>query len=112
MTAATDWSFIWIVTGIGFLFVVTMLVYLVGVMKLFGYAFTLKRKQPAAQRPKQRMSVKEEEIVAIATALQLYTSKLHERRLEIITIHKMKSIYSPWNSKIHGLTQIPERKTW
>ena len=71
-----------------------VLVLLVWVMKLFGYVFT--RRQAAA--------------TAIATALKLYRSALHDRESEVLTILSIKRAYSPWNSKIHGLTPLPERK--
>ena len=46
----------------------------------------------------------------IATALKLYRSALHDRESEVLTIMSIKRAYSPWNSKIHGLTPLPERK--
>ena len=82
-----------------------VLVLLVWVMKLFGYVFT--RRQAAAVVPGQ---IHDEEIAAIATALKLYRSALHDRESEVLTILSIKRAYSPWNSKIHGLTPLPERK--
>ena len=86
-----------------------VLVLLVWVMKLFGYVFT--RRQAAANKsavvPGQ---IHDEEIAAIATALKLYRSALHDRESEVLTILSIKRAYSPWNSKIHGLTPLPERK--
>ncbi|MDE7078066.1 MAG: hypothetical protein K2O55_05785, partial [Alistipes sp.] len=52
----------------------------------------------------------EEEISAIATALNIYRSAMHDRESEVLTILSIKRAYSPWNSKIHGLTQMPDRK--
>ena len=52
----------------------------------------------------------EEEIAAIATAMKIYRSALHDRESEVLTILSIKRAYSPWNSKIHGLTQLPDRK--
>ena len=54
--------------------------------------------------------IHDEEIAAIATALKLYRSALHDRESEVLTILSIKRAYSPWNSKIHGLTPLPERK--
>lgn len=99
-----DWSLIWTITIVGFLFVVLLLFVMVGIMKLFGVAFTMKVKKTAPTK----MQVREEEIAAIATAISLYRSELFKRTIEVATIHNIKNTYSPWNSKIHGLTQMPE----
>lgn len=89
-----------------------VLVLLVWVMKLFGYVFT--RRQAAATAAANKSAVvpgiHDEEIAAIATALKLYRSALHDRESEVLTIMSIKRAYSPWNSKIHGLTPLPERK--
>ncbi|MDE6070610.1 MAG: OadG family protein [Alistipes sp.] len=90
-----------------------VLVLLVGVMKCFGLVFA--RRQPSvAAAPSGRVVVQgqvhEEEIAAIATALDLYRSAMHDRESEVLTILSIKRAYSPWNSKIHGLTQLPDRK--
>ena len=90
-----------------------VLVLLVWVMKLFGYVFT--RRQVAATAAANKSAVvpgqiHDEEIAAIATALKLYRSALHDRESEVLTIMSIKRAYSPWNSKIHGLTPLPERK--
>ena len=112
-----------------------VLVLLVGVMKLFGYAFARKPQQtPAAVKPVVQGQLHEagkfllklsytvgdrtveffndtpEEIAAIAVALKLYKGALHDRESEVLTIMNIKRAYSPWNSKIHGLTQMPDRK--
>ncbi len=87
-----------------------VLVLLVFVMKLFGYVFT--RRQPVADKPGTIVPAQlhEEEIAAIATALRLYRGEMHDRESEVLTIMSIKRAYSPWNSKIHGLTQLPDRK--
>lgn len=74
--------------------------------EIFGNIFTAKRaKQPAAE-----VEVEEEVIAAIATALRIYRGALHDKESEVLTIMSIKRAYSPWNSKIHGLTQMPDRK--
>ena len=56
-------------------------------------------------------AISDQEIAAaIITALKLYKSNLHDQESEMITIHRIARAYSPWSSKIHGLTQLPERK--
>lgn len=51
-----------------------------------------------------------EEVAAISLALRLYQNDLHVQEATIITINKVGRMYSPWSSKIHGLTEIPEKK--
>ncbi len=99
-------------TLISICLVFLVLVLLVYVMKLFGVVFQPKKKAPvvAGAPAEVQGQAHEEEIAAILTALKLYKSDLHDRESEVLTIMSIKRAYSPWNSKIHGLTQLPERK--
>ena len=93
------WSEILWVSLIGFSLVFILLVALIFIMKAFGACFRVR--QPM---------ISEEEIAAIATALKIYKGALHDRESEVLTILNIKRAYSPWNSKIHGLTQLPDRR--
>lgn len=106
MLLAVDWLSILSMALIGFVLVVVMLLFLVGLMKLFGYAFTVKKKK----QPVDKAELRDEEIAAIATALSLFRGTLHDKESEVVTILKIKRAYSPWNSKIHGLTKMPEHR--
>lgn len=44
------------------------------------------------------------EIAAISMALHLYLDDVHDKESNIITIKRIEKRYSPWNSKIYGLT--------
>lgn len=44
---------------------------------------------------------------AIATALYLYSSDVHDLENTVLTINRTAKMYSPWSSKIYGLTQNP-----
>ena len=103
------WSEILWVSLIGFSLVVALLVALIFIMKAFGACF---RVRPAADGRKvdAQPMISDEEIAAIATALRIYKGALHDRESEVLTILNIKRAYSPWNSKIHGLTQLPDRK--
>ncbi|MFR9650889.1 MAG: OadG family protein [Rikenellaceae bacterium] len=46
-------------------------------------------------------------IAAISLALKLHEEDLHDRESEVITLNAVARAYSPWSSKIHGLTQMP-----
>lgn len=59
--------------------------------------------------PVSRDSVQNGEIIAaIALAIKLNTDEMHDNESDVITINKVARVYSPWSSKIHGLTQMPE----
>lgn len=46
------------------------------------------------------------EIAAIAMALHLYFEDVHDKESNVITIKRIERRYSPWNSKIYGLTNL------
>ncbi len=46
---------------------------------------------------------------AIAMALHLYMSDMHDEESNIITIEDVKRVYSPWRSKIYGVMNYPNR---
>lgn len=49
-------------------------------------------------------------IAAISMAVKLNRMEMHDRESDVITINKVARVYSPWSSKIHGLTSMPDRK--
>ena len=49
-------------------------------------------------------------VAAIAMAIRLAAGEEHDRESEVLTIQTIKRAYSPWNSKIHGLTRLPDHK--
>lgn len=52
-----------------------------------------------------------EVIAAIATALaQHFNTEGHDMEDTILTIRRMKRAYSPWNSKIYNMREVPELK--
>ena len=69
-----------------------ILVLLVWIMKLFGMIFVSRRKAAAA---------------ATQSGKPVEQGQLHEEEIAAMSI---KRAYSPWNSKIHGLTQMPDKK--
>ncbi|MBQ7856888.1 MAG: OadG family protein [Alistipes sp.] len=100
---------------IGFVLVFVVLVLLIYIMKAMGWVFTRQKKAAKVAEKGAAADVhdaiSDQEIAAaIITALKLYKSNLHDRESEMLTINRITRAYSPWNSKIHGLTQVPERK--
>ncbi|MBE6206809.1 MAG: hypothetical protein E7133_07085 [Rikenellaceae bacterium] len=103
------------VAGVGFLTVFFVLVLMIGIMKVMGYFFTHQRKvksvAPTGEVEYEEHAISDNEIVAaIIVALKMYKSDLHDRESEMLTINRITRAYSPWNSKIHGLTQLPKHK--
>ena len=113
--ANLGWSDMLLMALFGFLMVFAVLVLLIFVMKGMGWIFTRDRKPKAvatsSAEPALDHAISDQEIAAaIITALKLYKSNLHDQESEMITISRIARAYSPWNSKIHGLTQVPEKK--
>jgi Na+-transporting methylmalonyl-CoA/oxaloacetate decarboxylase gamma subunit len=44
---------------------------------------------------------------AIAMALHLYQSEIHDEENTVLTIKRVARTYSPWSSKIHTLRKYP-----
>ena len=55
----------------------------------------------AEEKPKAVMTG--EENAAIAAALYLYFSEMHDEEKYVMTIRKVSRTYSPWSSKIYGI---------
>ncbi len=113
--ANVGWSEMLLMALIGFLLVFTVLVLLIFVMRAMGWVFTREHKAKvaasAATEHAHDHAISDQELAAaIITALKLYKSNLHDQESEMITISRIARAYSPWNSKIHGLTQVPEKK--
>lgn len=51
-----------------------------------------------------------EELAAIAIALYRYSEDLHDIESTVLTINRAAKAYSPWSSKIYGLSQSQPRK--
>jgi len=112
------WGQILLQALIGFVLVFTVLVLLIFIMKGMGWIFTRQKKAAkvaesgaVAVAADEHDAITDQEIAAaIITALKLYKSNLHDQESEMLTISRITRAYSPWSSKIHGLTQLPERK--
>ena len=107
------WSEMLGVALISICLVFFVLILLVLVMKIFGYIFTrpARAAEAASAVPVAEASqTHEEEVAAILVAFSLFKTEMHDRESEVLTIHSIKRAYSPWNSKIHGLTRVPDKK--
>jgi Na+-transporting methylmalonyl-CoA/oxaloacetate decarboxylase gamma subunit len=77
------------------------------------YSINLKRlfcrecKKEPVQEVTPNMEISGEVNAAIAMAIHLYVSDLHDHEEAILTIKKVSRTYSPWSSKIYGLRNHP-----
>ncbi len=67
-----------------------------------------KNKASGKQLTENDDSISGEVVAAISMALALNFQEAHDIENTIITIKKVQSTYSPWNSKLHGLRQNPK----
>ncbi len=64
-------------------------------------------KETAKQNPNISAEIHEETAAAIALAIHMYQTDLHDQESFTITLKKVSKIYSPWSSKIYTLRQNP-----
>ncbi len=69
-----------------------------------------KTADAAPAKPVNQLEANGEVIAAIAYVLKQYRTDVDNMESNILTINKTARSYSPWSSKIHGLTQQPNRK--
>jgi sodium pump decarboxylase gamma subunit len=66
-----------------------------------------KKKEIESEEAPVRNGVTGEVVAAIAIALQQHIFELHDDERTIITIKKVSRPYSPWSSKLYGMTPSP-----
>jgi Na+-transporting methylmalonyl-CoA/oxaloacetate decarboxylase gamma subunit len=110
------------ITAVAAVAVALVILYLI--FKYMGefYVNSANKKAQKARRAKQasadlvKISVKgknavtNDELAAIAIALFKYSEDLHDIENTVLTINRAAKAYSPWSSKIYGLTQLPNKK--
>jgi hypothetical protein len=75
-------------------------------LKLFGFGKTGETpKSTSPELVQDRLSG--EVNAAIAMALYLYSSEIHDQENPVITMIRVSRTYSPWSSKIYGLRKLP-----
>ncbi len=103
------------IMGMGIVFTALLLIYLIfsNTPKLFTQPFktrlrglfSRRREQPEAipESPSPAADLTGEVNAAIAAAIHLYRSELHDLEETVLTIKKVSRTYSPWSSKIYGI---------
>ncbi len=77
----------------------TKKLYSINYKKLFSMKF---KKEPVHVLASE-IEISGEVNAAIAMAIHLYISELHDHEEAVLTIRKVSRTYSPWSSKIYGL---------
>jgi glutaconyl-CoA/methylmalonyl-CoA decarboxylase subunit delta len=92
-------------------FTLTPRLYTIDYRKSFNKLFEKKVEKIQEPAEKSAKAVLSGEVnAAIATALFLYKSELHDHENTILTISKVSRTYSPWSSKIYGLRNHPQKR--
>jgi hypothetical protein len=91
----------------GYLIVFLALVLLYGFFSLIPGIISsrISKKQVRSGQPpsKHLPHLSGEETAAIAMALHLYMSEIHDEESGVLTIKKVSRTYSPWSSKIYAV---------
>lgn len=94
-------------------FIALILLYII--FKNTRTIYGINLKKVFSKGEKIMPKVKEEEDVigevnaAIAMALNLYISDIHDHEETVLTIKKVSRTYSPWSSKIYNLRRLPRQ---
>lgn len=67
----------------------------------------LLRREGKPEVTNEKLEISGEVNAAIAMAIHLYYSEIHDKENTVLTIDKVSKTYSPWSSKIYGLRQYP-----
>lgn len=117
-----DITNIWNGDGI-FISIVGYIVVFIALLFLYVFIANLQKVLVGKQRKKLKaighrsadaedLSVSGEVSAAISMALFLHMAEVHDFENTVLTIQKVQKPYSPWSSKLYGLRQYPDRKTW
>ena len=104
-------------TAIAMAVVFTALIILYLVFRTLGKGYTRERernvliKEGKIEEAAMIPDIASGEVnAAIALALHLFNSELHDFEDTVLTINKVSRNYSPWSSKIYSLRQSPQKK--
>jgi len=106
--------------GMGIVFAALLLIYIIFTNTPVLFTAAFKDKVKAIISPKQiranpvvvqvnplpKSDLTGEVNAAIAAAIHLYRSELHDYEDTVLTIKKVSRTYSPWSSKIYGIKQF------
>jgi Na+-transporting methylmalonyl-CoA/oxaloacetate decarboxylase gamma subunit len=92
---------------VGVLIVFASLAVISVLIRVLKHIAAGKKKAVTKDEIPARNGVSGEVVAAIATALQHHLFEWHDEERTIITIKKVSRNYSPWSSKLYGMTPSP-----
>lgn len=98
------------VLGYGIVFLALLVLYMF-ISNLTKLLIAVKRQKLAALGKSDKadeLMISGETAAAISAAIILHYQEVHDFENTVITIKKVQSAYSPWNSKLYGLRQNPK----
>jgi hypothetical protein len=98
---------------VGILVVFSALAFIALVISLTKRLSSHRKKtvEPSSMNVPRKNGVSGEVVAAIALALGEYLFEVHDEERTILTINKVSKPYSPWSSKLYGMTPRPYQKT-
>jgi Na+-transporting methylmalonyl-CoA/oxaloacetate decarboxylase gamma subunit len=94
--------------GIVFLSLLVLYMFISNLTKLLIATRRKKLRKAGKSTADKDLSISGETSAAISTAILLHYQEVHDFENTVITIKKVQSAYSPWNSKLYGLRQNPK----
>ena len=94
--------------SIVFLALLTLYIFLSNLTKLLIASRRKKLKAAGKTADVTDLTISGETAAAISTTILLHYREVHDFENTVITIKKVQSAYSPWNSKLYGLRQNPK----
>ena len=92
-----------------FLALLVLYVFFVNFSKVLSSNIRKKLIKMGKELKEEKVSeISGETTAAISMALLLHFQESHDFENTILTIKKVQSTYSPWNSKLYGLRQYPK----
>lgn len=112
LLAISEFEQIILYSVIGVSVVFCALIILVFAFKAMGNLSKKSLKSKIKQNQESTIEIVDEkeltgqEIAAISMALHLFLNDIHDEESNVITIKRIERRYSPWSSKIYGLTNL------
>ncbi|MEA4984187.1 hypothetical protein SDC9_42614 [bioreactor metagenome] len=112
LLAISEFEQIILYSVIGVSVVFCALIILVFAFKAMGNLSKKSLKSKKKQNQESTIEIVDEkeltgqEIAAISMALHLFLNDIHDEESNVITIKRIERRYSPWSSKIYGLTNL------
>ena len=94
--------------GIVFLSLLVLYMFISNLTKVLIATRRKKLRKAGKSTADSDLSISGETSAAISAAILLHYQEVHDFENTVITIKKVQSAYSPWNSKLYGLRQNPK----